>query len=185
MYLGSTRSRRQVETHQPSATPVPASHTTHPSNRRAGHHHLSRRLLDDWLRPSLRSQAPANHRDGSRGLFGARPPIGYCRHAALLPGAGHRARGPARDHCRLHLQPWCRSAADVDAASENQPARLAFCGPRAAALGVRRRQGTAGARNSTRCGDRVVSQLIVAYAIQPMPQDPVSCSHSWPHTLQR
>jgi hypothetical protein len=55
--------------------------------------HLPRRLLDDWLRPSLRSEAPADHGGRSRDLSGARPASGAGRDAALLPGAGHRTRG--------------------------------------------------------------------------------------------
>ena len=60
--------------------------------------HLPGRVLDDWVRPSLRPQAPADHGGRSRGLSGARSPIGTRRHVALLPGAGHRTGGAARGH---------------------------------------------------------------------------------------
>ena len=39
------------------------------------------------------------------------------RHTTLLPCAGHRARGAACVYRRLHIQPWCGTAADIDASA--------------------------------------------------------------------
>ena len=45
--------------------------------------------------------------------------------AALLPSAGHRARGATRGHRRLHVQPRGRPAADFNAPAADQSEGLA------------------------------------------------------------
>lgn len=66
--------------------------------------HLPCGVSYDRLRASLRSEAPTDHGGRGRALPGARSANSARRHAALLPGAGHRARGTARGHCGLHVQ---------------------------------------------------------------------------------
>lgn len=52
--------------------------------------------------------------------------------------------GATRSHRGFHVQPWRRAAADINSTAESQPARLACCGPRTAAVGVWRREGATG-----------------------------------------
>lgn len=98
----------------------------------------------------LRSEAPADH--GGRGgtLSGGRPEGRADRHAALLPDAGHGARGAVSSHCGFQLQPWGWTAANIYAMSSSQPAGLGKCRDGAKALGLWWRQSVAGTLRATR-----------------------------------
>lgn len=104
----------------------------------------------DRLRASLRSEAPTDHGGRGRALPGARSANSARRHAALLPGAGHRARGTARGHCGLHVQPWGWTPTDVDAEATDQSAGLDRCRTGTAALGLWWQEGDAGTRRPPR-----------------------------------
>lgn len=85
-----------------------------------------------------------------RPLSGARSADGSGGDAALLPCAGHRAREPDRGHRGLHVQPRGGAAADLDAASADQPTRLGCSRNRAASMGLWWRQSAAGTLRATR-----------------------------------
>lgn len=109
------------------------------------------------LRPTLQARPSAHHWGRGRDLLAPGSAHGPRRHAALLPGTGHRTRGAARGHRGLHIQSWCWAAADINAAAAGQPAGLAGSGEGASALGVRRRQGAARPRLTSRGGSRLAA----------------------------
>ena len=103
---------------------------------------LSGWVLDDWLRPSLRTRSPTYHAEGGRRLSDAGPRQSVDCYAALLPGVDHRARIPAGGHRGLHIQPRSRATADFDASQTGQSAGLDGRGTRTPPMGLWQRTHT-------------------------------------------